>query len=91
MPVLRDRQRRKLIQLLSAIQIHDALPQFFALILADDITAQRAEFDSYWITTAERLINLLKCSFAYSFGLRFAGDASLARGVGRRSIVFIEG
>ena len=89
--MLRDRQLQKFVELLCVFQIHDALTQFFALILADDITAQRVEVDSYWITTAERLINLLKCSFAYSYRVRFAGDASLAGGVGRRSIVFIQG
>lgn len=59
----------------------DATPQFLALIPADDITAERAEVDSDSITTAERLINLLKCSFAYNYGLRFRRDASLARNV----------
>jgi hypothetical protein len=39
MPVLRDRQREKLIELSRVFQIHDALLQFFALIFAEDIAA----------------------------------------------------
>ena len=40
----RDRQLQKLINLLRAVDVHDAVPQFLALILANDVAAERGEF-----------------------------------------------
>jgi hypothetical protein len=42
--VLRDRQREEFVELREIFQIHDALPQFFALIFPDHIAAKRREF-----------------------------------------------
>ena len=50
----RDRQFYKFINLPGGLQTHDEFLQFFALIFANDITAERGEFDrdfflGHWI------------------------------------------
>src|SRR5207247_3763529 len=44
MPGLRNRQCQKFINLLGAIEAHDGFLQFFALIFADHVAAERVEF-----------------------------------------------
>ena len=41
----RDRQLQQIINRLRAVDVHDAVPQFLALILANHVAAERGEFD----------------------------------------------
>jgi len=52
--LMRDRQLQKFINCVRAIEVHDELPQFLALILPDYVVAERSEFDrdfflGHWI------------------------------------------
>ena len=66
----RDRQLQKFMNVLGAVDVHDALPQFLALILPDYVAAERSEFDrnfflSHWIAR-------IALGHIHASGMRFA-------------------
>src|SRR5947208_2154903 len=76
----RDRQLQKFMNVLGAVDVHDALPQFLALILPDYVVAERSEFDrdfflGHWIPG-------IALGHIHTSGMRFAvvgGDSDATR------------